>query len=388
MPMSRNLLLLPIVIAMGTACSDGSDSSASESAVSPTAEPAAPVYSFDEVDTELQRFIDESQVFDGISYTLVDGDQGMVHEAAFGDHTLDTVVQLASTSKMPSVALLMALHEDESLDFDIAAPIERYLPWEGVYGDRTTEQLLSNTSGIPGLGSIATYGVSGHICQFAGNTTLQECGETLYVNESPGSTEPGTAFDYGGSQWHLAGAVAEVVSNSTWNQAFDVYIGTPCELEVFTYGNMWSNLDDWTGSPDSLTGQENANVEGGGITTLQDYAKLLLMHLRGGACGDNQVLSQDSVDFVQTDRGGPLGGPGYGMGWWIIYADEENNELIYDPGAFGAVSWLDVERGIGGYVAIDDYTRTEQDSVYDFVLNTVVPLQRAVVDAARDEVGE
>lgn len=341
---------------------------------------AAPVYDFAAVDTAFQQFLDDSATFDGISYTLVDSEQGTVHEGARGDHTLDTVVQLASTSKVLSVSLLMALHEDESLDYDVEASIDRYLPWDGVYGDRTTVQLVSNTSGIPGLASIGDYGP--HMCQYLANMTLEECAEIIYTNELPGTRAPATMFDYGGSQWQLSGAVAEQVSNSTWNQAFDAYIGSPCDVEVMTYGNMWSNLADWTGSPDSLTGQSNASIEGGAITNMRDYAKILLMHLRGGNCGDNQVLSPEAVAFMQQDRAGSFGVP-YGMGWWILQGTATTNEVVYDPGAFGAISWLDMERGIGGYVGIDDYSRADPGAVYDYVLDVVVPLQQRLVDEAR-----
>lgn len=77
------------------ACEGGSDSSPNES-------PALPHYDFSAVDTRLQKFLDDSERYDGISITLVDQAQGTVHEAAFGDHTLDIVFLLASASKMPT----------------------------------------------------------------------------------------------------------------------------------------------------------------------------------------------------------------------------------------------------------------------------------------------
>jgi CubicO group peptidase (beta-lactamase class C family) len=371
MPVAGALLAASLLL---SACSDGSDNN----------DPPLAEYDFSAVDASFQSFLDNS-AFDGISYTLVDREQGAVHEQALGDHTLDIVVQLASTSKMPSVSLLMALHEDESLDFDVEASIDRYLPWMGVYGDRTTVQLVSNTSGILGLfPGLDNYGV--HFCQFNGDFTMQACGELLYTVLVPGTVAPGTAFDYGGSQWQLAGVVAENVSNSSWNQAFADYIGEPCDLDVFTYGNMWWNLEDWNGSPDSLTGQGNAHVEGGAISNMQDYGKILLMHLRGGRCGDNQVLSQEAIDFMQVNRAGELG-TDYGMGLWITPGDAQNNEIVWDPGLFGAVSWLDMERGIGGYVGIDDYSSDQAGAVYDHVLSVIIPLQQQIVDDARAAAG-
>lgn len=378
MPNSFRLSVSAIALLVLTACGGGSNNPPNNPQAS------APVYNFVDVDTQFEQFLDESPVFDGISVVLVDAQQGAVHEAAFGDHTLDTVVMLASTSKMPAVSLLMALHDDASLDYDIEAPIERYLPWEGVYGDRTTVSLVSNTSGIPGLTALSSFGP--HLCQFASNVTLNECAETLYTVEVPGTVPSGTAFSYGGSQWQLSGAVAEHVTNSTWGQAFEEYIGGPCELEVFEFGNMWSMLGSWNGSPDSLIGQQNAHIEGGAITNLQDYAKILLMHLRGGRCGNTQVMSEESVAFMQVNRAGALG-VDYGMSWWIAPGDEQNNTILYDPGAFGAISWLDMERGIGGYVAIDEYTRADPGAITVLVLGVIIPLQQQAVDAARTAAG-
>lgn len=361
------ILLATIVLG---ACSDGSDKNFNP----------GPGYDFSAIDSAFEEFLDESVVFDGISVTLVDSVKGTTHEAAFGDHTLDIVVLLASTSKMPSVSLLMALQEDESLSYDVESAIDRYLPWDGVYGDRTTVQLVSNTSGIPGLSGIPDYGP--HLCQYSADAISEQCAETLYTVEVPGTINPGLMFNYGGSQWQLSGAVAEQVTNSSWNQAFERYVGGPCDLEVFTYGNPLSDPSIFDGSPDSLIGKQNPNVEAGAISNMQDYAKILLMHLRGGRCGDNQVLSQESVDFMQIDRAGDLGQP-YGMAWWIIPGDDETATIYWDPGLYGAISWLDVERGIGGYVGIDDYTLTDPGAVYALVLDTIIPLQQKAVDEAR-----
>ena len=149
----------------------------------------------------------------------------------------------------------------------------------------------------------------------------------------------------------------------------------------------FSVLGAWNGSPDSLRGQQNAHIEGGAITNLQDYAKILLMHLRGGRCGDTQVMSAESVAFMQVNRAGDLG-VDYGMSWWIAPGDAQHNTIVYDPGAFGAISWLDMDRGIGGYVAIDDYTRANPGAVYELVLGLIIPLQQQAVDAARSGAGK
>jgi CubicO group peptidase (beta-lactamase class C family) len=277
---------------------------------------------------------------------------------------------------------MMALNDDDALDYDVEATIDNYLPWDGVYGDRTTVQLVSNTSGIPGINNIAKYGV--HLCQFTATTTLEECGQLIYSTELEGTQPAGSQFDYAGSQWQLAGAVAEQVSNSTWRQAWDEYIGVPCGLEVFQFGNQWSGFASFTGNPDSLIGLDNPSIEGGAISNMQDYAKILLMHLRDGRCGDTQIMSMDSPAFMRIDRGGKLGEP-YGMGWWIHIPEDGSEPYLYtDPGkAFGAMAWLDTRRMIGGYVAIDDYTGTDPNAPIDMVTDEIIPLVEEAVDAAR-----
>lgn len=365
-------LLIPILTAVTflNGCSSSSNDEA-----------PPPEYDFSAVGERFQQFLDESEVFDGISVTLVEQEQGVVYEAAFGDHTLDIVVMLASTSKMPVTSTLMAISDDETLDYDIAATIDNYLPWDGVYGDRTTVQLVSNTSGIPGLSSLGIYGI--HLCQYSSAGSLEICAESIYTTELAGTQAPGTGFDYGGSQWQLAGAVAEQVTNSTWRQLFGQYIAMPCELEVFQFGNMWADVSAFDGSADSLVGLDNPNIEGGAITNMSDYAKILLMHLNGGKCGDTQVMNEESVAFLQVDRGGEFGTP-YGMGWWIVTKEDGSAPTVfYDPGAFGAISWLDIERGIGGYVAIDDYSRVDSGAPITLVLEAIIPLVEQAVDEAR-----
>lgn len=382
MNLRTTILLLSCAALLVTGCSGGGSDSSSSGPGSGEAQPTPiPSYDFAAVDARFQQFLDDNARFDGISVILVDKIQGVIHEAAFGDHNLDTIVLLASASKMPASSLLMALNDDASLAYDVEATIDNYLPWDGVYGDRTTEQLLSNTSGIPGLDSIDNYGL--HLCQFTTIMPLESCARIIYSTELSGTRAAGSLFDYGGSQWHLSGAVAEQVTNSTWRQAWDKYLAGPCELEVFQFGNPLPDIGAWNGHPDSLIGLDNPSVEGGGISNLQDYGKILLMHLRDGMCGDHRVMAADSPAYMRRDRGGEFDEP-YGMGWRIdIPKDGSEPYLFTDFGAFGSISWLDTRRMIGGYVAIDDYYSLDAGAVRDLVKKDVIPLIEQIVDEGR-----
>ena len=106
-------VIITTALALTPACGGGGGSASTptppdqESGAAP---PPDPEPDFAEVDAAFQSFIDESAVFDGISYVVVDAG-GTLHTGTLGDHTEDTVVMLASTSKVPAVMTLMALEE-------------------------------------------------------------------------------------------------------------------------------------------------------------------------------------------------------------------------------------------------------------------------------------
>ena len=388
------LLLLATVFLVLAGCGGGGGGSSPTPppvVVDPPApEPTGP--DFSDVDASFQAFIDDRTDFDGISYVLVDA-EGIMHQATFGDHTDDTVVLLASTSKVPAVMTLMALQEDANVDFSMSEPVSTYLAYDGPYADRTVEQMVSNTSGIPGLRLLVGYGSRegptiedfNHLCQFSAQPIFdfEACGQTLVQNELPTSQPAGSVYDYGGSQWQIAGVTASTVANATWNQLVDKYLGAPCGLEVFTFGNPWESPTSFTGSVDTLAGMSNPNIEGGAITNMADYAKLLQVHLNGGFCGDTQVLSEDSIASMQVDRGGVVAtnATPYGMGWWIR---EDLPGVYTDPGAFGAVSFIDVNRGIGGYMAIDEYgDDADSGAPPSFFIGQAIGAIQAAWDAAQ-----
>ena len=191
---------------------------------------------------------------------------------------------------------------------------------------------------------------------------------------------PDTEFRYGGAQWQVAGAVAEVASGRSWAQLIDEIYVQPCGLETLAYNNHFTQLGApgfeyptaFAGDPSTLQPTDNPNMEGGVYVAPADYAELLLMHLRGGRCGGAQVLSQAALDRMHADRIGPTyggdagPGTGYGMGWWVDRASGR----ISDPGAYGSVPWLDLEDGYGAYLVIEADSTTGAElaqQLYDVV---------------------
>jgi CubicO group peptidase (beta-lactamase class C family) len=174
---------------------------------------------------------------------------------------------------------------------------------------------------------------------------------------------PDTRFRYGGGQWQLAGGVAEVASGKPWDQLVRETYVEPCGATSLGYTNQFARGGTtypsfFMGKAANLDQTANPSIEGGGYVTAPDYAKLLLMHLRKGLCGDKRVLSEAAVARMQQDRIGPTYGgatqdpslPGYGFGWWV---DRTNPGVVADIGAYGSVPWLDTTRGYGACIVVE-----------------------------------
>lgn len=322
---------------------------------------------FTAVTETVEAFV-ESRGLEGAGLIIVHEDDGVLYEEHFGTFTPDRISMIASSSKMISAGVLLRLQEDGLLD--INEPVEGVAEWAVGNPAITPAQLISNSSGLVGLGPNPLY--PPYLCQWGVPNTLQECGEAVFsgTDDDADQIPPDTEFRYGGAQWQVAGAVAEAVSGKSWNQLIDeIYVG-PCEVDSLGYVSLGAVLTGdagypvaFGGDPSSVTPSANPSVEGGAHITTADYGKLLLMHLRGGMCGDNQVLSQGSLDTMHADRisatyDGDAGNPdtGYGMGWWV----DRSTGRISDGGAWGAVPWLDLDDGYGAYLIVEDVTATGQ----------------------------
>lgn len=310
----------------------------------------------------------------GASAVVVDRTRGVVHQKGYGAYSADRLYLIASSSKILSVGVLMRLADEGKLDLD--APISKYLSdWGSFKQNVTVAQLVSNSSGLPALDEIAKAATSmdpaaltrinAHICQYSERGKLSECGRSIYTDPLPeNNRQPDVEFRYGGSQWQLAGAVAEKVSGESWAELVDETYAA-CDVPSLGYTNQFGRQPFgyptfFEADADKLPPTENPSIEGGAYVTAPDYGKLLWMHLRGGKCGDTQVLSEAAVARMQKDRVGGKDGyapevgtrgtiPGYGLGWWV----DDAQGYIADPGAYGAYPVIDAKRGYAYFIVIE-----------------------------------
>ena len=335
-----------------------SEAATSEPATSPPVSTA--VGDFAAIGPIVQDFIDERGL-NGAGLVVVDRDDGVVHEEYWGEFGPERISLVASSSKMVTAGVLLRLQDEGLLDID--APVAAVADWGTGNPTITPAQLVSNSSGLVGLGPDPAY--SPYVCQFLPAGTMQECAAAIFAtpDDDADIVSPDTEFRYGGAQWQIAGAVAEIAAGKPWAQLIDEIYVQPCELQALGFNNHFTQFgspafsypDGFGGDLSTLQSTDNPNMEGGAYVTPGDYGKLLLMHLRGGRCGDQQVLSAAAVDRMHADRIGPEyggsagGGTGYGMGWWVDRASGR----ISDPGAYGSFPWLDLDDGYGAYLVIE-----------------------------------
>jgi CubicO group peptidase (beta-lactamase class C family) len=359
---ARRLICLALFLA-SSGCS--SSNAGPATTVAPRLDAAADApgegLDFSAFDSAVDAFLTENHLA-GASAVVVQKDLGIVHERGYGQFAADRLYLIASSSKVMSVGILMRLADEGKLD--INAPISNYLSAFGTYKtDISVAQLVSNSSGLVTLADNPLYGP--YLCQYLSAGTLTDCAKTIYTaDDSADRRPPDTKFDYGGGAWQLAGGIAEVVSGKPWAQLVKEAYVDPCGAPSIAYNNQYQQAYStgdagltgalsypsfFKASAASLAPTQNPSVEGGAYTTAHDYGKILLMHLREGVCDGGRVLSKASVDLMQQDRIGQVYGgattdpnfQGYGLGWWV---DRQHPGVVADPGAYGAIPWIDVPR--------------------------------------------
>lgn len=332
-------------------------SCAGESSTSTSSVPVAS-RDFAPISPILDRYISEHDL-NGAGLLIVDKDDGVVYERYWGDFSADRVSLIASASKMISAGVLLHLDDEGLLDID--APVPDVVEWGTSNSAITPAQLLSNSSGLVGVLPELEY--PPYLCMWEFEGTLEDCARHIFTtpDDDADVVPPDTEFRYGGGQWQVAGAVAEIASGKSWAELIDDIFVTPCDVPSLGYNNHYRQIGEigpvyppGFDGPASLRPTSNPHIEGGAYITPRDYATLLLMNLRDGYCGDERVLSTEALARMHEDHttvypGATQSPTGYGMGWWI---DHETGRLT-DPGAYGTTPWLDLEDGYGAYLVVE-----------------------------------
>ena len=247
---------------------------------------------------------------------------------------------IASASKMLAGLTILKLVEDGQMS--LADNPQKYLPyWTTSAADPrsriTLAQLLAFTSGF-------NQSETGVACLSDPDTTLQACAQTYY-NLGISST-PGTAFSYGPGHLEIAGAMAEVAGGKRFNLLFREKVGDPLGIGPVS-GIVYPSAN-------------NPRVAGGGVSTGEEYAKLL-----DGVLGNRLLASLTNFKADQTAAVSFLYRPvtadwHYAAASWrecdapVFATGCTNVFTVSSPGLFGWTPWIDFDAGYYAVVAMEE----------------------------------
>jgi CubicO group peptidase (beta-lactamase class C family) len=284
----------------------------------------------------------------GAFVEVVRGDQ-VLYSRAFGSYTRDTVLNVASATKWVTAAVLMTTVARDGVELDGA--LSRSLPWLPEDKARLTlAQLLSHTSGLPGLRDSRIDLRQGVAIE------LEQAAREIAAIEL--AYPPGRFFDYGGASFQLAGALAETVAGRRWEDLFQERIARPVGMTASRYGHPGPEHE-------SATEIRNPNLQAGLFTSASDYLRFLRMIDAGGEIEGRRVLPADLVAAMERSRlrglekrfipGGAKPQFEYGVGLWCEVVEPDGRcSVVSSPGAWGTYPWIDRRRDVRGLVVVKD----------------------------------
>lgn len=255
---------------------------------------------------------------------------------------------IASASKWMTAALVMTVVDEGKLSLD--APISTYLPeFKGEAAKITLRQLLAQTSGGGSLMNMVD------VRQDARMTLAQSAAE---IAKRPLEDGPGKVFKYGGPGFQVAGALVEKVTGRRWADLFNERITQPLGIKTL----YWLHIPPRDVSPEETL---NPLLQGGVVTTADDYMRFLTMLAQHGKYEGRQILSAKAVDEMETIQtlGLPMAWvpPGakasmqYALGNWCEAWEADGKcTLVSSPGAFGTFPWIDRTHGLYGIFFVKD----------------------------------
>jgi D-alanyl-D-alanine carboxypeptidase len=239
----------------------------------------------------------------------------------------NTIFKIGSITKQFTATAILILENEGRLS--LSDDIRAYLPDYPTHGKEITlEQLLSHTSGIPDYVSLP-----GFFQNYVRKTMSVEAMTDQFKDEDL-QFDPGTAWSYSGSGYHLLGAVIEKVSGMGYAEFVDVQIFQPLGMTSSYYDNH------------EMVIPNRAHGYVGGVGAYKNSPFLdMSIPFAGGALissvedlhrWNDAMLNGDLLGPEQTERAWTSGHLSngeeteYGLGWGL--AELKGRRFIYHPG--------------------------------------------------------
>lgn len=301
----------------------------------------------DDVDSYVKQQM-MAQKIPGVAFAVVDHGNTVV-ERAYGSENLETdtplslngVFEIASVTKPFTATAIMLLAQEGKLGLDDR--ISKYIDHTpAAWQDITVRELLSHTSGIPGLGWVECDG-----------SPLLHITTQRYFDEIaklPLHFAPGSAAEYSDSGYFLLGMIIERVSGMRYAEFMQKRLFEPFGMtstsildrrlivknHVSEYTLVHGELEH-----DRRVWQHDLPSYFGMLSTTDDLGKWVTA-LSSGRVVKPEVLNQ-MWTVAKLNNGQPvqLDGMPYGLGWFIV--DVNGHHIVGHPGFLGSVLFHYVE---------------------------------------------
>lgn len=265
----------------------------------------------------------------------------------------NTIFAVASNSKAFTASSIALLVDQGKLDWD--DPVVKYLPWFKMYdpyvtANMTIRDLLSHRSGL------VTF--SGDLVWYGTTWSAEEVVKRAqYLKPAYGFR---TTFGYSNIMYLAAGLIVEKVSGKPWGEFIKTNFFNPLEMNssltsISQFDNKTnlaqphSTYKDKTVRIDYLN-WDNIAPAGSIISSVNDMAKWIQFQLNEGKIGENQIISQKSLNEMwypqimnPVSKNSKKYWPsthfkGYGMGWGIM--DYHGKKVMSHSGGYdGMISY-------------------------------------------------
>jgi len=269
-------------------------------------------------------------------------DGRVIYHEVFGGWSLNRLANADSATKTISGGVMMSLIDSAPRPITLNTRLSEFIPaFGGTRAGITIGQSFSHTSGLGDSNLLGSTTLS-----------LQQVAQRIALVPLKFGP-PNSAFSYGGTSMHAAGAVGELAGGAPWNTLFAQRISGPVGM---------------TSTQFVLSSPSNPRIAGGCESNATDFALYMEMLRRGGvALNGTRVISAASVDLMFTRQSANIitiintpvqspyvDGADYGVGVWLDERDAQGNLLgALAAGARGFSSWIDFDDGMVGVFATD-----------------------------------
>ncbi len=284
--------------------------------------------------------------------------------------TIHDRFHLGSDTKAMTATLVALLVADGTLGWttSVADVFKDHVPdIDETWMSATLEQLLHNRGGAPS--DLNADGLWKRLWKREGSPTQQRMQLVRSVLSRPSAYAPGTKFVYSNAGFAIAGAMAEHITGTSWEQLIQERVFTP--LAITTGGFGPPGLDEppsqpWGHNPKGVAvkpGPEADNppaIAPAGTVhmSLLDWAKFVRAHLRGHASNPLRspvLVSPELFEKMHT----PI--EDYAMGWGVTSRAWAKGDRPSDRGMvlthagsntmWFCIAWLAPERDLAILVA-------------------------------------